>query len=203
MATRQLVLATHNRNKTKELLPFLDDLGVALLTLDDFPTIGDIPENEPTLEGNALVKAHAVFDQTGLPSLADDTGLEVYYLNGAPGVYSARYAGENATYSDNVRKLLRAMQGVPERRRGARFRCVLSFVAPGLDEGMSVDGICRGEILEIQRGNGGFGYDPVFRPLGFAETFAEIPLEEKNRLSHRGKALVAMRPILREYFGKS
>jgi XTP/dITP diphosphohydrolase len=199
MARSKLILATHNRDKTRELLPFLGDLDVELLTLDLFPEIGEIAETALTLEGNSALKAEAVFKATGLPCISDDTGLEVYYLNGAPGVFSSRFAGEGATYAENVKKLLRVMRGVPERRRRARFRTVISFLAPG-NELMSVDGVCRGRILENPAGNGGFGYDPVFLPDGFDRTFAELSPEEKNLISHRGRALAAIRPILRNYF---
>jgi XTP/dITP diphosphohydrolase len=200
-AIKQLVLATRNADKTRELLPLLEDLNVELLTLDRFPDIGQLEESAETLEGNALLKAEAVFRATGLPSLSDDTGLEVHYLNGAPGVYSSRFAGPGATYADNVRKLLSAMRGVPPRRRGARFRAVISFCAPGR-EPVCVEGECKGVILERPSGSGGFGYDPIFQPDGFPKTFAQLLPEEKNASSHRGRALVAMRPILRDYFGK-
>jgi XTP/dITP diphosphohydrolase len=201
MAGSRLVLATHNADKTKELRPFLGDLDVEILTLDQFPQIGPIEENAPTIEGNAAIKAEAVFRATGLPCLSDDTGLEVYYLNGAPGVFSSRYAGEGATYADNVRKLLKAMRGVAQRRRAARFRTVMSFLAPG-SAIVSVEGICKGTILENPVGNGGFGYDPVFLPDGQTLTFAQLSPEEKNGFSHRGRALVAIRPILRNYFAQ-
>jgi XTP/dITP diphosphohydrolase len=199
MARSQLVLATHNLDKTKELLPYLADLDVDILTLDQFPQIGPIAETARTLEGNAALKAEAVYKSTGLPSLSDDTGLEVYYLNGAPGVHSSRFAGEEATYADNVRKLLKAMRGVPQRRRAARFRTVMSFLAPGRGL-VSVEGICRGSILENPAGKAGFGYDPVFLPDGQSLTFAQLSTEEKNGFSHRGRALVAIRPILLDYF---
>jgi XTP/dITP diphosphohydrolase len=199
MARSKLLLATHNADKTKELLPFLGDLDVELLTLDQFPQVGEIAETAATLEGNSAIKAEVVFKATGLACVSDDTGLEVYYLNGAPGVYSSRFAGEGVTYADNVQKLLRVMRGVPERRRRARFRTIISFLAPGR-ELISVEGTCKGRILEIPAGNGGFGYDPVFLPDGFDRTFAELSPEEKNGISHRGRALVAIRPILRDYF---
>jgi XTP/dITP diphosphohydrolase len=199
MARSRLVLATHNADKTKELRPFLGDLDVEILTLDQFPEIGPIAETAPTLEGNAAIKAETVFKATGLACLSDDTGLEVYYLNGAPGVYSSRYAGEGVTYAENVRKLLRTMRGVPRRRRGARFRTVMSFKAPGKPL-VSVEGICKGSILENPVGNAGFGYDPVFLPDGKSLTFAQLSPEEKNGFSHRGRALVAIRPILCNHF---
>jgi XTP/dITP diphosphohydrolase len=193
-----IVLATHNRDKAREFREIFSDLRIELKTLDDFPHIGPIEEDAPTLEGNALKKAREVFRATGLPSLADDTGLEVRYLNDAPGVYSSRYAGPGATYADNVRKLLRDLRGVPPRRRGAHFRCVLALVAgEGREE--TAEGICHGVITESPRGSSGFGYDPVFLPLGHSLTFAEMDLAVKNTLSHRARAGMEMKRILRSY----
>ncbi len=196
---KQLLLATHNPDKTKEFQSMLGDLGVEVVTLDAFPSIGPIAEDADTLEGNALLKAAAVFEATGLPSLADDTGLEVHYLGGAPGLYSSRYAGEKVTYAENVAKLLKDLRGVPPRRRAARFRAVLTFLAPGQSL-ITVEGICPGAIIESPRGRGGFGYDPVFVPTGETRTFAEIGGIDKNKISHRGRAVERMRPILREYY---
>jgi len=196
---KQLVIATHNRDKAREITALLSDIGVEVLTLDAFPQIGAIVEDAETLEGNALLKAVAVHSVTGLPSLGDDTGLEVHSLYGEPGVFSSRYSGEHATYAENVAKLIAAMKHFPPRRRGARFRCVLSFVAPGM-EPRTVEGACSGTILEKQRGTGGFGYDPVFLPEGFDTTLAEMDLSAKNNISHRGRAVRQMLPILREYF---
>ena len=196
---KQLLLATHNPDKTKEFQSMLRDLGVEVVTLDAFPSIGPIVEDADTLEGNALLKAAAVFEATGLPSLADDTGLEVHYLGGAPGLYSSRYAGEKVTYAENVAKLLKDLRGVPPRRRAARFRAVLTFLAPGQSP-KTVEGICPGAIIESPRGRGGFGYDPVFVPTGETRTFAEIGGIDKNKISHRGRAVERMRPILREYY---
>jgi XTP/dITP diphosphohydrolase len=183
----------------REVGVLLKGLGIDLLTLDDFPAIGPITEDGDTLEGNALKKAREVFRQTGLPSVADDTGLEVRYLNDAPGVYSSRYAGPGATYADNCRKLIDRMKGVPPRRRAARFRSVVAFVAPDGFE-RTAEGMCTGVITESPRGTGGFGYDPLFLPDGTAQTFGEMPEDLKNRVSHRAKALEALNPILREYF---
>jgi XTP/dITP diphosphohydrolase len=196
-----LLLATHNTDKAQEFESLLTGLGVGVLTLEAFPSIGPIEENAGTLEGNALVKAEAVFRATGLPSLADDTGLEVHYLNGAPGVMSARYAGEGATYAENVALLLRNLRGVPERRRASRFRCVLAFIVPGMPP-LTEEGICRGRILERPRGEGGFGYDSVFLPVDETESFAEMPPARKNALSHRGRAIGRMLPHLRDYFAR-
>ncbi len=196
---KQLVIATHNMDKAREITALLSDIGVGVRTLDAFPQIGPIVEDADTLEGNALLKATAVHRATGLPSLGDDTGLEVHSLYGDPGVYSSRYSGEHATYAGNVAKLLAEMKHFPPRRRGARFRCVVAFVGPGI-EPRTVEGLCRGTILEKRRGTGGFGYDPVFLPEGFDMTLAEMDLSVKNSISHRGQAVQKMLPILRDYF---
>lgn len=198
---KQLLLATHNHHKACEIRSLLRDLDLEILTLDRFSQVGGIVEDADSLEGNAVKKAHAVFRLTGLPCLADDTGLEVYYLNNEPGVYSSRYAGQGATYADNCKKLLERLRGVPPRRRAARFRCVFAFVAQGSVEALA-EGICPGVITEIPRGDGGFGYDPLFRPTGFKETFAEMDPTVKNTVSHRAKAAQNMRMALRNYFQK-
>jgi XTP/dITP diphosphohydrolase len=196
---KQLVLATHNSDKAREISALTADLGIQVLTLDAFPQVGHIAEDAGTLEGNALLKASAVCRATGLPSLGDDTGLEVHSLYGEPGIYSSRYSGENATYAQNVAKLLESMKQFPPRRRGARFRCALAFIAPGISP-RTVEGVCLGTILEKPRGIAGFGYDPVFLPNGYDKTFAEMDLSLKNSLSHRGRAIQKMLPILRGYF---
>lgn len=190
-----LLIATRNRDKANELMALLGDLPVSIRTLHDVEGVPEIVEDAETLEGNAIIKATVAFERTGLPSVADDTGLEVGYLHGAPGVYSSRYAGPGASYADNVRKLVRSLKGVPPRRRNARFRCVVVFASHGgiLEV---VEGVCPGTILEAPRGTGGFGYDPVFLPDGHRQTFAEMDLATKNGLSHRARAAVAMRPIL-------
>lgn len=197
----RLLLATHNRHKAEELQALLRDVEIEVLTLDAFPHVGNIDEDCDTLEGNALKKAREVFGLTALPSLADDTGLEVDALHGKPGVYSSRFAGPQATYQDNVAKMLWELQGVPAAQRTARFRCVLAFVAPNGVEKI-VEGVCHGTIIEQPRGIGGFGYDPVFLPHGHHLTFAEMPMEVKNTVSHRAKALREMQPVLMEYFGR-
>jgi XTP/dITP diphosphohydrolase len=194
----RIVLATHNKDKAREFHALLDGLGIELQTLDAYPNVGPIEEDTPSLEGNALKKAREVFRLTGVPSLADDTGLEVRYLNDAPGVFSSRYAGPGATYADNVRKLLNDLRGVPPRRRGAQFRCVLALVI-GEEKVETAEGVCRGVILEQPRGNGGFGYDPVFLPHGQTQTFAEMDLSLKNRLSHRARAGMDMKRILQKF----
>ena len=198
---KQLVLATNNKNKIEELKIMLQGLTVEVLTLDAFPGFSPVDEDAETLEGNALKKAQEIHRLTKLPAVADDSGLEVGYLNRAPGVHTSRFAGEHASYEENWKKLLHDMLGVPVRRRGARFRCVLAFVAPGTEE--TVEGICPGKITENPRGKNGFGYDPVFQPTGYATTLAEMNTDLKNALSHRGLATAAMKPILQHYFSRS
>ena len=197
-----LLLATHNRHKAREFQEIMSDVDMQLLTLDEFPLVGEITEDADTLEGNAVKKAREVFRITGVPSIADDTGLEVRYLNDEPGVYSARYAGAGATYADNCKKLLSNLRGVPPRRRRARFRSVLAFVPTGAQEFLA-EGICNGIILESPRGGNGFGYDPIFLPDGYQQTFAEIDAETKNRISHRGIAFRHMKEILGAHFANS
>ena len=183
----QIVLATHNRGKMEEMAAILGHLPVELLTLDTFPEIGDIPETGNTLKENAFIKSETVHRLTGLPALADDTGLEVDALNGAPGIYSARYAGADATFDDNCQKMLKELHGIPVEKRTARFRTVIAFVNGGKKEW--VEGVSEGRIIEEKRGIGGFGYDPIFYYSPLRKTFAELDSVEKNSISHRGKAL--------------
>ncbi len=183
----QIVLATHNRGKMKEMSSILAHLPVKLLTLDDFPQIGEIPETGETLKENAFIKAETVHQKTGLPALADDTGLEVVALDGAPGVHSSRYDGETATFEDNCRKMLQEMDGIPTEERTARFHTVIAFVSDSGNEW--TEGMVEGRILENKRGDGGFGYDPLFYYPPLKKTFAELNSEQKNNISHRGKAL--------------
>jgi XTP/dITP diphosphohydrolase len=195
----RLLLATHNRDKVIELRALLRGVPVEVIDLERYPDVGAVAEDAETLEGNALLKAREVFRQTGIPSLGDDSGLEVFYLNGAPGVFSARFAGPDATPADNCRKLLHALKGIPPRKRTARFRCVIAFVASTSIE-LVVEGICSGAITEEPRGVHGFGYDPLFLPKGYAETFAEMTGEQKNLISHRAHALRKIRHVLGEFF---
>ena len=182
----RLVLATRNRGKVAELAARLG--AVELVSAADLPDAPDIEEDADTLRGNAEKKARALFAHTGLPALADDTGLEVDALGGAPGVRSARFAGETATDADNRRHLVRQLDGAAS--RAARFRTVLAYVdEAGLQ---TFDGVCEGEITAAEEGDGGFGYDPLFRPAdGDGRTFAQMSAEEKNAISHRGRALDA------------
>ena len=189
-----LVLATRNKHKVEEISAMLAGLSITVKDLSQFPSSPDVVEDGETLEENALKKARAAFEHTNLPVIADDTGLEVYYLLGEPGVYSARYAGETATYEDNNRLLLRKLNQVPERRRQARFRAVIALVGPGFSK--TVEGICEGKILFDNKGNNGFGYDPIFQPIGHTKTFAEMSADEKNSLSHRSRAIEKLKELL-------
>ncbi len=194
----KLVLATHNRDKVRELAHALLGLPVDVRSLDDFGPWPEVEETGATLEENALLKADAAVAHFGLPALADDTGLEVDALGGAPGVYSSRYAGLDVSYEDNVRKLVHELTEVPSDRRGARFRCVIALVDPA-GRRVTVEGACEGRILEAPRGTGGFGYDPVFLVPELGKTFAELSLEEKRTVSHRGRALLKARDVLLEW----
>jgi XTP/dITP diphosphohydrolase len=168
----------------EEMKAALKDLHFEIKTLNDFPEIGDIPETGATLEENALLKARTVNKLTGLPAIGDDTGLEVDALAGAPGVYSARYAGENVTYEDNINKILDEMAHIHEHERTARFCTVTAFV-DGSDE-ITTSGKIEGMITKEPKGTSGFGYDPVFYIPEMKCTFAELSTEEKNKISHRG-----------------
>ena len=182
----QIVLATHNKGKMSEINNLLSS-SYEVLTLDHFPNIKDIPETGKTLKENAFIKARTVFEMTGLPSLADDTGLEVESLGGDPGVYSASYAGEQASYQDNCEKLLKNMMRVPKEDREAKFRTVIAYKDDNRE--LSCDGSVKGEIAQSPKGSFGFGYDSVFYYPPLEKTFAELSEEEKNSISHRGRAL--------------
>ena len=196
----KIVLATKNKDKIREIKKILSDLPVEIKTMADFEGIPDVEEDGATLEENAIKKATEFHKFTGLPAIADDTGLEVDALNGAPGVYSSRFAGEEASYEDNRKKLLRELENVPEAKRGAQFRCVVAF-ADG-SRRMTTEGIVRGKILQEERGDSGFGYDPVFWVPEFEKTFAEIDLEKKNAISHRGIAFRKMKAELKILLAK-
>ena len=185
-----LVLATHNPDKQTEMNAVLSDLGLDVIGLDQYPEIDDIPENGTTLLENALIKARVAHLETGFPALADDTGLEVDALHGAPGVYSARFAGEDATYQDNVKKLLSVMAGISRQNRTARFRTVVALIDS--DTELWTEGIIEGLITRDQRGAGGFGYDPIFEAADTGKTFSEMSAAQKNEISHRAQALQKM-----------
>ena len=183
----RLVLATANIDKAAEIAALV---GGRFELLPRPPDVADVAETESTLEGNARLKAVALAEATGMPALADDTGLEVAALGGAPGVYAARYAGEHATYADNVEKLLRELEGVDD--RSARFRTVIVVAFPDGRE-LVAEGATDGVIAPVPRGARGFGYDPVFVPLdGDGRTFAEMNADEKHAVSHRGRAVEAV-----------
>lgn len=183
----ELVFATNNRHKLSEIAAMLDGR-FTVLGLADIGCSEEIPEEGNTLEDNASQKARYVHDKYGYDCFADDTGLEVEALGGEPGVYSARYAGEGRSYEDNNQKLLGKLAEINNRR--ARFRTVISLIIGGRE--VLFEGVAEGEILTAGRGTAGFGYDPVFRPAESNLSFAEMPAEEKNRISHRGKAFVKM-----------
>jgi len=192
----QLLLATHNRGKRREWRALLDGLDVELLLPDDLGLHDDVEETGETYTANALLKAWALAAASGLPTLADDSGLEVDALEGAPGVRSARY--HLGTDEVRYRALLKALEGVPLEQRGARFRCIAALVLPG-DAGARefiTEGVCEGLIGFTPSGEGGFGYDPVFYIPERSCTMAELSAEEKNRISHRARAAQAMHPIL-------
>ena len=193
---KDIVIATHNPDKKKEIMIALHELGVNILFLDNFPEIGEIEETGSTLLENSLIKARTVSAITGIPAIADDTGLEVDALNGAPGIYSARYAGINVSYEDNVRKLLSEMSSTDMDSRTARFRTVVSFHSTNKE--LWTEGVIEGSITMGAIGTGGFGYDPVFRVEQTGKTFAEMTRREKNKISHRGVALKKMCKLLKE-----
>lgn len=195
MSERRLVLATRNSGKILELVELLSGLPVRLLTHEDFDEWPDLEETGSSFEENALAKATTLSEWSGLPALADDSGLEVDALGGRPGVRSARYAGAQGDSAANIALLLEEMEGVPDGERGARFVCVIVLAGPGGDA-LDVEGTCDGFISRSARGEGGFGYDPVFLPLGMEKTMADLSLDEKNVISHRGKALRRLRALL-------
>jgi len=194
----KIVLATHNEDKCAEMTAILDELPIQLLSLEDFPEIGEIEENGSSLEENALIKARTVHSITKLLSLADDTGLEVDVLGGKPGVYSARYAGENCSYSDNVQKLLQKMENIPTDKRIAHFKTAIALVGENME--LVSEGVVEGMITTKPKGVGGFGYDPVFYILDKNKTYSEMKMTEKNQISHRGKAIQNMIKLLQSQF---
>jgi XTP/dITP diphosphohydrolase len=194
---RELVLATRNRHKGEELAALLGGLGITIRTLDEFPDAPEVVEDGDTCEANAIKKARVIAEFTGLPAVSDDTGLEVDALGGRPGVYAARYAGKDATYEDNCRKLLLELTGVPRERRTARFLTVAAIALPS--DGIRVaQGILEGEIAGEASGTLGFGYDPVFLIPELGKTLAELSADQKNAISHRAKAFTQAKTLLRE-----
>jgi XTP/dITP diphosphohydrolase len=197
----KFVLASGNEHKLIEIKKVLKDFGIEIVTMADVG-LGDleIVEDGKTFEENSLIKAKEVIRRTGLPTIADDSGLMVDYLDGAPGVYSARFAGENVTYEDNNDKLLDVLKNVPESNRGAKFVTVITLLFP-MGDIIVARGEISGRILKERRGQNGFGYDPLFYVQEYEKSFAEMPLDLKNKISHRGKALVSLKEQLEAYYG--
>lgn len=190
----KLIIASHNKDKCLELIESLSDQGFKVYTLNDFPEIGEIIEDGDSLKENALIKARVAHKHTGIASIGDDTGLFVDALNGEPGIFSARYAGEICTYGDNINKLLEEMSDVCMEDRSARFVTAMSYVDNNTE--LTVEGSVQGSILDSPKGNGGFGYDAVFYIKERDKTFAEMTLDEKNTISHRAKAIIKMKNLL-------
>ncbi len=193
----QIVLATRNEHKKQELVALLHDLNVSIKTLDDFPGAPEVVEDGDTCEANAIKKAVEIARYTGLPAVADDTGLEVDALGGQPGVFAARYAGEHASYEDNCRKLLQELQGVPPNRRGARFMTVAAIAFPAA-ETRSAKGVLEGSIAEQAAGSHGFGYDSIFLVPEYRQTLAQLSPDVKNTISHRARAFGQAKTLLRQ-----
>jgi len=181
-----IVLATRNKGKTREFRELLKSFPIEIKNLDDFGPIPEVEEDGKTFDDNAYKKASFAARVLGYPAMADDSGLVVEALGGAPGVHSARYAGENATDAENCEKLLREMEG--QKNRSAAFECVISIAVP-TGPALTYEGRCEGELLESPQGENGFGYDPIFFFPAFGKSFAQVPMAEKSRVSHRGKAL--------------
>jgi XTP/dITP diphosphohydrolase len=195
----RIVLATNNKHKIKEIKNVLSDLQAEILTLEDFSNFPKVEEAGKTLGENAIIKAKAIFQFTGLPSIADDSGLEVDALDGAPGVLSSRFAGEHCSYQDNNRKLLSLMKDIPWEKRGARFVCVVAL-AKDINHILTVKGEIGGVIAFEEKGENGFGYDPVFYSPKLNQTFAQLPLEEKNKISHRSRAFMKAKKLIQKGF---
>jgi XTP/dITP diphosphohydrolase len=193
----RIVLATGNRHKRQELVALLQDVNVTIQTLDDFPDAPQVIEDGETCEANAIKKAVEIARYTGLPAVADDTGLEVDALGGRPGVYAARYAGDHASYEDNCRKLLHELREVPQAKRQARFVTVAAIALP-TGKTMTVKGTLEGYIAEEAAGIHGFGYDPLFVVPEYQQTLAQLPLGIKNKISHRARAFEQAKDLLRK-----
>ncbi len=191
----KVVLATRNMGKVKEIKQILRGLDLDILTLNDFPEVPSIIEDGKTFKENAVKKARFVAEHLNMPSIADDSGLEVNAFNRRPGILSARYAGENATDEDNNRKLLKELNDIPPEKREACYRCVVALVFPSGEE-ETAEGSCNGFIALEPKGAGGFGYDPLFYIPEYGMTMAELPPEIKNRISHRGKAFARLKEKL-------
>ena len=198
---RELIIATRNKGKFAEIVAGFKDLPFEFFSLDDrkeIPKKFSVPETAPTFEGNAILKATAIGKMTGILTLSDDSGLEVDALGGRPGVLSARYV--QGTDEDRFRKLLKELEDVPDEKRGAQFHAVIALYDPATEMIRTCEGICRGTIAREPKGNGGFGYDPIFYHEELGKTIAQMSLEEKNSISHRGIALRGVRKLLMQDF---
>ena len=200
----KVVVATRNRHKVREIGVLLDEAGLDLqaVTIDEVAPNVELVEDEDTFEGNALAKARQASRACGVPAIADDSGIEADALTGEPGVRSARWAGEPCNDQRNNDKMLREMLGVPSEKRSARYRCAAAFVDAQTDEEIVRSGSCEGVLLESPRGQGGFGYDPLFLLPALGRTMAEIDLDQKNRLSHRAAAFRSLAAALRDRAAK-
>lgn len=193
----EIILATHNLDKCKELQNSFYSTNIKIYTLKDFPEIKDIIEDGLTLEENAFIKSRAVYNLTKMPTVSDDTGLFVDALNGAPGIYSARYAGQNCSYTDNVNKLLIDMKNIAHSLRAATFKTVTTYVSKDLE--LVAEGSVKGIITKKQKGNKGFGYDPIFYVPELQKTFAEMDINEKQKISHRSRAIDNLQKLFRKH----
>ncbi|MCP5099293.1 MAG: XTP/dITP diphosphatase [Chloroflexi bacterium] len=198
----KLLVATHNQGKVKEFSEMLSDLQMAWLSLDDLGVTNDVEETGITFRDNAILKATAYAQETGLLTLADDSGLQVDALDGAPGVYTARYGGKHLTHAERYQYLLNNIKDVPWDARSARFRCVIVLVSPTGELLGEAAGACEGMIALAPAGDGGFGYDPVFYMPERDKTMAEVETAVKHQISHRGRAMKQIEPILRRYLLK-
>ncbi len=198
MKPEKIIFATGNKGKIKEIQMILADLGVEVITMKDAGIVIDIEENGKTYEENALIKARAVASHTDAIVMADDSGLEIDYLNNEPGIYSARYMGEDTSYTIKNANLIRRLNGVPDEKRTARFVCAIAAILPDGRE-LTTRGIIEGRISYEEKGSNGFGYDPIFYVPCFDKTTAELSEEEKNQVSHRGRALMLMKEELKKY----
>ena len=197
MEIKEILLATNNQGKVKEMKAILSDLGIEVYSLKDKGIDIDVEEDGKTFEENAIKKAKEIASVSGMITVSDDSGLEVYALDLRPGIYSARYAGEGATSDMLCDKILSEMENVEDENRGARFVSVVAIVYPN-GETLTLRGECEGTIIREKRGDGGFGYDPVFYIESMGQTFSEMPLEEKNEISHRAKAFFKLKEHLKD-----
>lgn len=197
MEIKEILLATNNQGKVKEMKAIMSDLGIEVYSLKDKGIDIEVEEDGNTFEENAIKKAKEIADASGMITVSDDSGLEVYALDLRPGIYSARYAGEGATSDMLCDKILSEMENVKDENRGARFVSVVAIVYPN-GETLTLRGECEGTIIREKRGDGGFGYDPVFYIESMGQTFSEMPLEEKNKISHRAKAFAKLKEHLKE-----